>query len=156
MLMSSWSCVPDITLQWLIQHSRTRRSWGGGSGIGLEEPHHVINRILGALDFALNKCICPSLCSYKLIHIIWTLIFTFTWMCFFYGSSWRASLARFILRVCSNLDSTPSVGTGALWSRDFGRLCRHLILACQRCENIPYALWSFTGRIRWCTLLFCD
>lgn len=33
----------------------------------------------------------PSLCSYKLIHIIyivWTLIFTFTWMCFFYGSSW--------------------------------------------------------------------
>ncbi len=40
----------------------------------------------------------------------------------------------------SNLDSTPSVGTSARWSRDFGCLRRHLILAFQRCENIPYAL----------------
>lgn len=153
-MLMSVLCVPDITLQWLIQHSRTRRSWGGGAGVWLEEPHHVINCILGALDFILNKqASAPSFYSHKLIHIIYIVYFCFYLNVLFYGSSWSPDVSRdacrfaqVVLRVFARrLDQTSTDAhgirhTGALRSRDSRRsvLRRHLVLMFfQRCENVP-------------------
>lgn len=99
----------------------------------------------------------PSFYSYKLIHIIYIVYFCFYLNVLFYGSSWSPDVSHdafcvFLLEdlIKPQLTPTAFVRTSALWSRDSRRsfLRRHLVLTFfQRCENVPHALRTFTGRI---------
>lgn len=136
-MLMSVLCVSDITLQWLIQHSRTRRSWGGGAGVWLEEPHHVINYFRRSWFHSKQTSIRPSFYSYKLIHIIYIVYFCFYLNVLFYGSSWSLDVSHdafcvFLLGDLIKPQPTPTafVRTSALWSRDSRRsiLRCHLVL----------------------------